>query len=96
MYFSKEKQHILGVFINDYFEMQLFEDQSKYGVEMPKELNAVLRSNSEAYLVSEDLTPGRQLSIIYTMNRYKSIQTRVDKALILTNNLKRGVTDPKL
>ena len=96
MYFSKEKQQMLGVFINDYFEMQLLEDQSKYGVEMPEELDAVLMSDSEAYLIFESLTPGRQRSIIYTIKRYKSTQTRVDKSLILTNNLKRGVTDPKL
>lgn len=96
MYFSKEKQKLLGIFINDYFSMQLFEDQSKYGVEMPEELDAVLLSDYEAYTIFQSLTPGRQRSIIYTIKRYKSTQSRVDKALILTGNLKRGVTDPKL
>ena len=96
MYFSKEKQKQLGVFMNDYFEIQLFEDQSKYGVDMPEELDAVLTSDYEAYSIFENLTPGRQRSMIYTIKRYKSTQTRVDKALILTNNLKRGITDPKL
>jgi hypothetical protein len=96
MYFSNEKQKLLGIFMNDYFNMQLFEDESKYGVEMPEELDAVLLSDHEAYTIFETLTPGRQRSIIYTIKRYKSTQTRVDKALILTENLKRGVTDPKL
>lgn len=96
MYFSNEKQKILGVFMNDYFTIQLYEDQTKYGVEMPEELDAVLMSDHEAFSVFENLTPGRQRSIIYTIKRYKSIQTRVDKALILTENLKRGITDPKL
>ena len=96
MYFSNEKQKSLGVFMNDYFEMQLFEDGSKYGVDMPEELDAVLMSDYEAYSIFESLTPGRQRSIIYTIKRYKSTQTRVDKALILTENLKRGITDPRL
>lgn len=96
MYFSNEKQKTLGIFMNDYFELQLFEDQSKYGVEMPEELDAVFLSDHEAYTIFEGLTPGRQRSIIYTIKRYKSTQTRVDKALMLTDNLKRGITDPKL
>ncbi|WP_298894493.1 YdeI/OmpD-associated family protein [uncultured Psychroserpens sp.] len=96
MYFSNEKQKALGIFMNDYFEIQLFEDQSKYGVDMPEELDAVLMSDHEAYTIFEALTPGRQRSIIYTIKRYKSTQTKVDKAILLTENLKRGVTDPKL
>jgi len=95
MYFSNEKQKQLNLFMNDYFEMQLFENQSKYGVDMPEELDVVLTTDNEAYTIFEDLTPGRQRSIIYTIKRYKSAQTRVDKALILTKNLKRGITDPK-
>lgn len=94
--FSKEKQKALGVFMNDYFTMQLFEDQSKYGVDMPEELEAVLLSDHDAYIIFENLTPGKQRSIIYAILRYKSSQTRIDKSLILTENLKRGVTDQKL
>ena len=95
IYFSKAKQKELGIFMNDYFTLQVFEDTSKYGVEVSEELEAVLLSDYEAYTIFENLTPGRQRSIIYTISRYKSSQTRVDKALILTDNLKRGITDPK-
>lgn len=96
IYFSKAKQKDLGVFTNDYFKLQVFEDTTKYGVEMSEELEAVLLSDFEAYTIFEHLTPGKQRSIIYAIQRYKSPQTRVDKAIILTNNLKRGITDPKL
>lgn len=96
IYFSKGKQKELGVFMNDYFELQIFEDTSKYGVEMSEELEAVLLSDYEAFSIFENLTPGKQRSIIYAISRYKSSQLRVDKALILTENLKRGVTDQKL
>ncbi len=96
IYFSKGKQKELGVFMNDYFQLQVFEDTSKYGVEMSEELEAVLLSDFEAYTIFEELTPGKQRSIIYAIARYKSSQLRVDKALILTENLKRGITDQKL
>ena len=96
IYFSKVKQKELGVFMNDYFTLQIFEDTSKYGVDISEELEAVLLSDYEAYEIFENLTPGRQRSIIYAISRYKSPQSRVDKALIFTENLKRGIKDPKL
>ncbi|RNC86937.1 MAG: hypothetical protein ED556_05805 [Winogradskyella sp.] len=96
IYFSRGKQKELGVFINDYFELQLFEDTSKYGVELSEELEAVLLSDYEAYTIFENLTAGKKRSIIYAVSRYKSSQTRIDKALLLTENLKRGISDQRL
>lgn len=92
--FGKRLQKDLGVFINDYFDIQIFEDTSKYGVEMPEELDAVFQSDSEAFKIFESLTPGKQRSIIYTIIRIKKSQTRIDKALIMCNNLKRGESNP--
>ena len=43
MMFGKRYQKELGIFPNDYFQLQFFEDDSKYGVEMPEELDAVLK-----------------------------------------------------
>ncbi|MBT8269948.1 MAG: YdeI/OmpD-associated family protein [Bacteroidia bacterium] len=96
MTFGKTLQKKLGVFINDYFELQLFEDRSKYGVEMPEELNAVFQSDQEAFDRFEMLTPGRQRSIIYSIKRYKNSQTRIDKSLMVGENLKKGISDLKL
>ena len=94
MMFGKRYQKELGVFQNDYFEMQLFEDTSKYGVEMPEELDAVLLSDYEAYQIFESFTAGKQRSIIYTIIRIKNSQSRIDKSIIMCDNLKRGVTNP--
>lgn len=96
IYFSNAKQKELVIFMNDYFTIQLLEDQSKYGVELSEEFEAVLLSDYEAYTLFESLTPGKQRSIIYAIQRYKNSQTRVDKALLVMENLKRGITDPKL
>lgn len=94
MMFGKRLQKELGVFLNDYFEMQLFEDTSKYGVDMPEELDAVFKSDDDAFEIFESLTPGKQRSIIYTIIRIKNSQTRIDKALTMCDNLKRGERNP--
>ena len=94
MMFGKRLQKDLGVFQNDYFEIQLFEDNSKYGVDMPEELDAVFLSDYEAYKIFETLTPGKKRSIIYAVSRFKNSQTKIDKSLILCENLKRGHLDP--
>lgn len=94
MMFGKRLQKELGLLQNDYFTMQLFKDTSKYGVEVPEELDAVFKSDVEAYNIFETLTPGKKRSIIYGVSRFKNSQTRIDKALIMCDNLKRGQLNP--
>ncbi len=94
MMFSKRNQTELGIFQNDYFEMQIFEDTSKYGVDMPEELDAVLSCDYDAFKIFESFTAGKKRSIIYTIIRIKNPQTRIDKAIVMCNNLKRGITNP--
>ena len=94
MMFGKRYQKQLGVFPNDYFKLQFFEDDSKYGVDMPDEFDAVLLSDHEAYAIFESLTPGRQRGLIYAIKRYKNSQTRIDKSILICENLKRGIRNP--
>lgn len=93
--FSKSKQKELGIFPNDYFKMQFFEDTSKYGVEVPEEFEAVLLSDYDAYQIFESFTKGKQRGIIYMIKKFKNAQKRIDKSLVLCENLKRGVRDNK-
>ena len=93
--FGKRNQQELGIFPNDYFSIQLFEDQSKYGVEVPEELSAVLESDIEALEIFESLTPGKIRSLIYTIARFKNSQTRIDKSLTMADNLKMGIRDAR-
>lgn len=95
MMFSKNHQKTLGIFPNDYFEMQLFEDTSKYGVELSEEFEAVMMSDYDAFQQFETLSIGKQRGLIYAIGRYKNSQTRIDKTLILCENLKRGIRDPR-
>ncbi|MEX0289801.1 MAG: YdeI/OmpD-associated family protein [Flavobacteriaceae bacterium] len=89
--FGKRYQKALGVFPNDYFQLQFFEDTSKYGVDMPEELEAVLHSDPEAHKIFESFTAGKKRGIIYMILAYKTSQTRIDKSLLVCANLKRGI-----
>ena len=72
--FGRGQQKALGIFPTDYFSLQLFEDTSKYGVEMPEELDEVLKSDAEAFELFESFTSGKQRSIIYSfMISYRCI-----------------------
>lgn len=93
--FSKNNQKTLGIFPNDYFQIQLLEDTSKYGVDLPEEFEAVMFSDYEAHQIFESFTPGKKRGIIYMIARYKNSQTRIDKAILLCENLKRGIRDNK-
>lgn len=93
MMFGKANQKALGVFPNDYFQLQFFEDDSKYGVEISEELEAVLYSDQEAFQIFESFTDGKKRGIIYMISRYKVSQTRIDKSILLCENLKRGIRD---
>ena len=93
--FGKRYQKELGVFPSDIFELQFFEDHTKYGVEMPEEFQAVLDSDLEGAQFFEALTDGRKRSLIYYILRFKNAQTRVDKGLIILENLKHGITDQR-
>ena len=93
--FSNAKQKELGASFNDELTIQLFKDNSKYGVEMPEELDAVLLSDYDAFQIFENLTSGKQRSIIYHIKRLKGVQKKVDQALLLCENLKCGNTQNK-
>ncbi len=93
--FNTANQKKLEIFPTDYFEVQLFEDTSKYGVEMPEEFEAVLQSDPEAFEIFESLADGKKRSLIYYILKTKRSQTRIDKALIITENLKLGIRDHK-
>lgn len=91
--FGKRLQKALGVLQNEYFKIQIFKDTSKYGVDVPEELNEVFKSDVDAFQIFETLTAGKKRSIIYAVSRYKTTQTRIDKSLVLCENLKMGYSD---
>lgn len=93
--FNKQNQKTLGVTSTDYFIASLTPDNSKYGVEMPEEFEAVLQSDLDALRIFESLTDGKKRILIYYILKIKNSQNRIDKALLITENLKRGIRDQR-
>lgn len=93
--FGKGYQQELGVDRNDSFELQLEVDRSKYGVEVPEEFSAVFESDPEAAAIFEGFSDGKKRTLIYHVLRFKSMQSRIDKSLIISENIKMGITNPK-
>ena len=93
--FGIRYQKELGVDRSDFFELQLFEDTTKYGVEMPEEFQVVLDTDEDAHECFKKLTDGKKRSLIYYITRFKSSQTRIEKALIISENMKLGITDQR-
>lgn len=62
---------------------------------MPEEFQAVLDSDLEAYERFEKLIVGKKRSLIYLILRIKNSQTRIGKALIISENIKMGITDQR-
>ncbi len=89
--FSKNKQKELGVFPNDYIQLFLRKDSTRYGVEMPEELSEVFYQDPEAHELFKSLSDGACRSIIYGVLRYKTPQRRVELALEVCNRLKDGI-----
>jgi hypothetical protein len=91
MMFSKKNQKALGVFPNDYFQLQFFEDTSEYGVMVPEELEAVLQSDPDTLEIFESFTPSKQRGVIHIIKGCTNSQTRIDKSLLICENLKKGI-----
>jgi len=92
--FSKAKRKELKVDQGDTIQVSMKEDTSKYQAPMTEELEAVLLSDYEGYEIFENLLPGKQRNIIFSVYNISDSQKRVDKALNAMENLKMGNLDP--
>ncbi|MBO6523023.1 MAG: YdeI/OmpD-associated family protein [Balneolaceae bacterium] len=63
-------------------------DHSKYGVPVPEEFEALLEQEREGAKLFEQLAPSEQRYIINYVNGVKSSQKKIDRAILLINNLK--------
>jgi antitoxin component of MazEF toxin-antitoxin module len=79
----------LGVKIGDVVSVELKEDKSEYGMEVPEELAELLKQDEEGMYRFKLLSKGKQRYIIYYVSGVKSSNLRLDRALKLITNLKK-------
>jgi len=85
---NKKRMKAFGIDKGDQVQVYLSPDNSKYGMEVPEELMALLDQDDEGRKRFEDLTAGKQRYIIHYVSQVKSSQLKIDRAILLINNLK--------
>jgi Domain of unknown function (DUF1905) len=75
---SKEVLKQLKVNINDSVSVSIQTNTSKYGVDITEEMEEVLFQDPDGSDLFHKLTPGKQRSLIFFINKIKSSQLRVE------------------
>ena len=68
--------------------LQISPDDSEYGMPLPEELSELWALDEDAYRTFHLLTPGKQRSLIYQIAKPKGADTRVKKAVQISEYLK--------
>jgi hypothetical protein len=87
--FNLKRMKEIGVKDGDVVEVKLEPDPSKYGMEVPEELNELFKQDKEGKKRFDGLSPGKQRYIIHYVSAVKNTQKRVDRAILLIENLKK-------
>ena len=82
---SRVKQ--LGLSIDSLVEIELTENTSKYGIEMPEQLQMELDQDEAVSTRFESLTPGNQRTIINIVIKVKNPESRTKKAKAISHLL---------
>lgn len=79
----------LNVTFGSKVAVELKKDESKYGMQMPEELAELLAQDTEGMKRFKKLAPGKQRYIIHYVSTVKSTQLRINRAILLIENLKK-------
>ena len=82
----------LGDKVNATFEI----DKSEYQFEMPEEFKEVLDTDEAANKIFELLTDGNKRGLIHLIAIPKSSDKKIERALLIAEKLKMGITSPRL
>ena len=95
---NKEFRKKLKLNVGDSVSIKIKKDESKYGMPMPEEFAEILFLDPEVDTLFHALTPGKQRSLLYLIGKPKGLDTRIKKAIVISEHLKRhkGKLDFKL
>lgn len=85
---NKELSRNLKLKVGDELSIEITEDKSKYGMPMPEEMDELLKMDPESDAYFHKLTPGKQRTLLYLIAKPKTSDTRLKKAVIITEYLK--------
>ncbi len=85
---NKDRIKKLGIALGDILHIKIEPDTSEMGMEVPEEFLEVLESDEEAKHYFNQLTKGKQRSLIYLVSKVKRTETKITKALVIMEYLK--------
>lgn len=92
---SKPMLKELKVETGDIIQVTVEQDMTEFQAEMPEELAAVLETDLEGFERFMKLTDGAKRSAMFAVLRVKNTQSRIDKALKIVENIRKGATRPE-
>lgn len=94
---NKEVVKKLKLEVGKDVSLYLEEDKSKYGMPMPEEFQEIMYQDPEVDQIFHALTPGKQRSLLYMIAKPKGVETRIKKAIVISEYLKdcKGKLDYK-
>lgn len=84
---TKDRMNNIGKSVGDSIAIQLVEDTSKLGIEIPEVLEILLEQDPSLNAKFAQLTPGKQRSIIFQMNKIKDLNKQVAKTIELIDTV---------
>ena len=70
-------------------DVELKKDDSKYGMPLPEEFKELLKIDDELNEVFHKLTAGKQRSLLHMIGKPKTSNTRLNKAIVISEYLKQ-------
>ncbi|MFK8007852.1 MAG: YdeI/OmpD-associated family protein [Saprospiraceae bacterium] len=89
IHINAEVRKIYRLRVGSKVSVKLEPDESKYGMPMPEEMDELLKIDDEARQYFHALTKGKQRSLLYIIGKPKSSEIRINKAIVITEHLKR-------
>lgn len=87
---NKTRQKALKVGIGSMLEVELWPDESKYGLPMPEEFEEVLRQDEIGNKIFHELTLGKQRTLLHAIGTVKSSEGRIHRSLVMLDHLVRN------
>lgn len=85
---NKEIRKKLQLSVGDRVQVTLQTDDSEYGMAVPEELTTAWELDDDANTIFHSLTKGKQRSLIHSLGKIKSAETRLKKTLVMLDYLK--------
>lgn len=90
---SKKRMHSNKWLHGELVDVKIYEEMSKYGMEMPEVWEEMMEQEEEVLHRFDALTPGRQRTILHYIGSAKRVETQIQRALLVSRNLKMGATE---